>query len=124
MMVTVDLAETGKRELNQRLHGLTTDTEERCWQVLNPRGQHSLAAGLDAPVSVEIMGHAGYYCAGMNKQATIRIKGNAGPGTAENMMSGVVWVKGNASESAGAMALLRGFAAPMHAETAAPGVEL
>ena len=53
-----------------------------------PPRRHAVAAGLDAPVTVEIDGHVGYYCAGMNKQATVIIHGNAGVGVAENMMSG------------------------------------
>ena len=74
----------------------------RHWRVLNPRGAHALAVGIDAPIEVEIEGHAGYYCAGMNKQATVRVHGNAGVGVAENIMSGTVVVEGNASQSAGA----------------------
>ena len=61
-----------------------------------------IAAGLDAPITVEIEGHVGYYCAGMNKEATIILNGNAGQGVAENMMSGRVHVKGDASQAAGA----------------------
>ena len=70
--------------------------------MLNPRGAHALAVGIDAPIEVEIEGHAGYYCAGMNKQATVRVHGNVGVGCAENIMSGAVIVDGNASQSAGA----------------------
>jgi len=103
-MIAVDLARTEKRELNHRLHALAPDTAETQWQVLNPKGQHALAAGLDAPIDVSIMGHAGYYCAGMNKQASVTIHGNAGVGVAENMMSGRVHVLGDASQSAGATA--------------------
>jgi methylamine---glutamate N-methyltransferase subunit B len=29
------------------------------WRVLNPRGAHALAVGIDAPLDVEIEGHAG-----------------------------------------------------------------
>jgi glutamate synthase domain-containing protein 3 len=57
---------------------------------------------VDAPITVEIDGNAGYYCAGMNKRANIIINGSAGVGVAENMMSGRVHVKGDASASAGA----------------------
>ena len=103
-MICVDLALSSKRELNQRLHDLAPDTDQTRWQVRNPQGQHALAAGLDAPVSVEIMGHAGYYCAGMNQQASVTIHGNVGVGVAENMMSGRVHVLGDASQSAGATA--------------------
>ncbi|WP_066556136.1 protein glxC [Croceicoccus bisphenolivorans] len=103
-MHVVDLATTTRRELNQQLHALAADTNDTHWRIDNPEGQHALVAGLDAPVTVEIMGHAGYYCAGMNKLATVIIGGNAGVGVAENMMSGTVHVKGDASQSAGATA--------------------
>ncbi len=95
----VDLAVTPLRELNQALHAPDVSGSFR---VLNPRGAHAIAVGIDAPVEVDIDGHAGYYCAGMNKQATVRVHGNAGVGLAENIMSGTVVVEGNASQSAGA----------------------
>ena len=100
----VDLAQASVRELNQALHELKRDTNETHWRVLNPRGRHSVAAGVDASISIEINGHVGYYCAGMNKHANIVVHGNAGTGVAENMMSGVVHVHGDASQSAGATA--------------------
>jgi methylamine---glutamate N-methyltransferase subunit B len=95
----VDLAATPLRELNAALH--QPEPAPR-WRVLNPRGAHALAAGIDAPIEVEIEGHAGYYCAGMNKQATVHVHGNVGVGVAENIMSGRVVVDGSASQSAGA----------------------
>jgi methylamine---glutamate N-methyltransferase subunit B len=98
---TVDLAETTLRELNAALHAVD-DHEPRHWRVLNPRGAHALAVGLDAPIEVDVEGHVGYYCAGMNKRATVRVHGNCGTGAAENIMSGAVVVDGNASQSAGA----------------------
>ena len=90
----VDLAATPLRELNAALHKLRPDTNERHWVVDNPAGRHSVAVGLDAPVTVEINGSVGYYCAGMNKQATVVVHGSAGTGVAENMMSGFVHVDG------------------------------
>jgi methylamine---glutamate N-methyltransferase subunit B len=101
-MITVDLAESSVRDLNQRLHKLPPDTNERAWRVVNPKGAHALVAGIDAPIEITIDGHPGYYCAGMNKRATILINGHCGVGLAENMMSGEVRVKGNASDAAGA----------------------
>lgn len=101
-MRVVDLACTTRRELNASLHALRQDTNETLWRIVNPRGGHALAAGLDAPIAVEIEGHVGYYCAGMNKQARVTVHGNAGVGVAENMMSGTVRVTGDASQSAGA----------------------
>ena len=103
-MPEVDLAVTSKRDLNAALHALPADTNETLWHVANPEGRHALAAGVDAPVTIEIDGHAGYYCAGMNSQATVIVHGNAGVGVAENMMSGRVHVKGDASQAAGATA--------------------
>jgi glutamate synthase domain-containing protein 3 len=97
----VDLAVTSLRDLNAALHEVGDDGPSR-WRVLNPRGAHALAVGIDAPIEVEIEGHAGYYCAGMNKQGTVRVHGNVGVGVAENIMSGTVVVEGNASQSAGA----------------------
>jgi glutamate synthase domain-containing protein 3 len=110
-----DLAVTPLRELNAALHAVD-DSSPRHWRVLNPRGAHALAVGIDAPVEVEIEGHAGYYCAGMNKQATVSVHGNVGVGCAENIMSGAVIVDGNASQSAGAtgrggLVVIRGSAA-------------
>jgi len=101
-MPTVDLARTPLRDLNAALHRLAPDTNETHWRVLNPRGQHSVGVGIDAPILLEIDGHVGYYCGGMNKQATVLVHGNAGQGVAENMMSGEVRVSGDASQAAGA----------------------
>src|SRR5690606_23121692 len=64
-MNTIDLSKTPVRELNQRLHDLTPDTNERLWRVTNLKGEHALAVGLTVPIEVEIDGHVGYYCAGM-----------------------------------------------------------
>ena len=101
-MIEIDLEKEGVRGVNTRLHSLPKDTNERHWLIRNPMGQHAIACGLDAPITVEVGGHAGFYCGGMNKQAEIMIHGHAGPGVAENMMSGIVRVDGNASQSAGA----------------------
>lgn len=101
-MPTFDLATTPLRELNGALHRLASDTNETHWRVLNPRGLHSVAAGIDAPIQIEIEGHVGYYCAGMNQRASVVVRGNAGQGVAENMMSGYVHVQGDASQAAGA----------------------
>ena len=103
-MPDFDLATSEVRDLNQALHELKPDTNETHWKVLNPQGKHALAVGLNLPVTVEIDGHVGYYCAGMNKEATVVVTGNAGVGIAENMMSGEVRVKGDASQAAGATA--------------------
>ena len=101
-MPEIDLAKASVRELNTALHALTAQSNETLWIVRNPGGKHAIAAGLDAPATVEIEGPVGYYCAGMNKHGTVVVRGNAGTGLAENMMSGTVRVTGDASQSAGA----------------------
>ena len=103
-MPEYDLAARPVRELNAMLHGLRQDTNERLWRIDNPDGAHAVAVGLDAPITVEVAGSVGYYCAGMNKQASVIVHGSAGVGVAENMMSGLVHVTGDASASAGATA--------------------
>jgi glutamate synthase domain-containing protein 3 len=101
-MPDIDLAKSSVRELNAALHGLSAQSNETLWIVKNPGGKHAIAAGIDAPATVEIEGPVGYYCAGMNKRGTVIVHGNAGTGVAENMMSGTVRVTGDASQSAGA----------------------
>lgn len=98
----LDLGSLGVRGVNAALYAIPEGSNKAQWQVDNPRGQHAIACGLDAPISVTVNGHAGFYCGGMNQQAEITVRGHAGVGLAENMMSGVVRVTGNASESAGA----------------------
>ncbi|HJT30915.1 MAG TPA: hypothetical protein VJ783_02530 [Pirellulales bacterium] len=101
-VLTFDLDRTSVRELNQFLHHELPRSGARRVEILNPRGQHNLAVGLDAPVHVDIRGHAGYFIAGMNKQAQVTVHGSVGWSVAENIMSGVVRVRGNASECAAA----------------------
>lgn len=99
-----DLAQTTVREVNEFLHHQLKGSGVERVTVANPDGAHSIAVGLDAPVDVDIQGHAGYFIAGMNQQANVTVHGNVGWSVAENMMSGRVHVHGHASESAGASA--------------------
>jgi glutamate synthase domain-containing protein 3 len=99
-----DLAARTLRELNQFLHHELAGGGVKRVQVLNPDGAHNIAVGVDAPVDIEVHGHAGYYCAGMNKQSRVLVHGNVGPGVAEGMVSGTVHVEGFASVAAGAAA--------------------
>ncbi len=100
-MQTLDLEELSVHDVNQRLQGRDGNTDES-YEILNPRGYHSIAAGMHRPIHAVIRGHAGYYCAGMNQKAEVTIEGNAGVGVGENIMSGTVRVKGYASQSAAA----------------------
>ena len=101
-MQTIDLSTTPLRDMNATLQAQTDTTNATAWEVLNPRGAHAIAVGLDAPIDVTVSGSTGYYCAGMNKQARVHVTGSAGPGVAENMMSGTVIIEGDASQYAGA----------------------
>ena len=101
-MNEIDLKAVGVTVVNQKLYKVPKDTNERHWVIRNPMGQHAIACGVDAPLTIDIMGHVGFYCGGMNKQAEIVIDGHAGPAVAENMMSGIVRVKGNCAQGAGA----------------------
>lgn len=101
--VPFDLSRMTVREVNLFLHRLPRG-ERRSVRILNPDGRHSIAAGLDAEIDVDIVGHAGYFIGGMNKLARITVHGNVGWSVAENIMSGLVRVKGNASECAAASA--------------------
>jgi glutamate synthase domain-containing protein 3 len=97
-----DLDEMSLRELNQALHNLTPGSNETAWEVLNPKGNHSVAVGVDQPITIDVRGSVGYYCGGMNDGSAITVHGSAGPGVGENMMSGSITVKGDASQYAGA----------------------
>jgi glutamate synthase domain-containing protein 3 len=97
-VIPIDLATSSVRELNAELHRPSA----RRYEVLNPRGAHAVAAGLTEPLTVDVRGHVGYYCAGMNQRATVTVHGSVSTGVAENMMSGTVRVTGDASQSAGA----------------------
>ncbi|MDX3924268.1 MAG: GXGXG domain-containing protein [Shinella sp.] len=115
-MPVFDLSTTPLRELNSTLHALGAGANDTHFDVVNPRGSHAVAVGIDGPVSVTVKGSVGYYCAGMNDGGSVTVKGSAGPGVAENMMSGTVVVEGDASQYAGAtgrggLLVIRGNAA-------------
>ena len=101
-MQTIDMDTTALRDLNAALQAQAEQTNQTAWEIVNPKGSHAIAVGLDAPIEVTVKGSTGYYCAGMNKQATVHVAGSAGPGVAENMMSGTVVIDGDASQYAGA----------------------
>ena len=100
-MQTLDLSASNLRDINAELQAAKPGTNES-FEIINPRGSHAIAVGLDAPIEVNVKGSTGYYCAGMNQQATVNVIGSAGPGVAENMMSGTVVIEGDASQYAGA----------------------
>jgi methylamine---glutamate N-methyltransferase subunit B len=100
--VMLDAAQLGVSQINRFLHHDVPAREIGIVRIERPGGMHNLAVGLQVPVEVHILGHAGYYACGMNKHARVTVHGNVERGVAENMMSGTVRVTGNASECAGA----------------------
>lgn len=101
-MQTIDMDTTPLRDLNATLQAQSGATNQTAWEIVNPKGSHAIAVGLDADIDVTVKGSTGYYCGGMNKQATVNVQGSVGPGVAENMMSGTVIIDGDASQYAGA----------------------
>ncbi len=63
-MQTIDMATIELRALNAALQPQSQQTNETAWQVMNPRGAHALAVGLDAPIEVPIHGPTGFIAAG------------------------------------------------------------
>ena len=115
-MPTFDLSVQALRDLNGALHSVAEGSNDTAFEVINPRGSHSVAVGIDKPLTVNIKGSVGYYCAGMNDGGDVTVHGSAGPGVAENMMSGKVVIEGDASQYAGAtgrggLLVIRGNAA-------------
>ena len=103
-LASLDLRKLSVRQLNHTLHHEIDPGSLSRVEILNPNGLHNIAVGLDAPIRVDVRGHAGYFLGGMNRQARIVVHGNVGWSVAENMMSGEVRVKGFASQCAGASA--------------------
>ena len=71
-MQTFDLEAQGLRALNAALHAQAETLSQANWEVVNAKGSHAIAVGLDAPIEVTVKGSTGYYCAGMNSQATAK----------------------------------------------------
>ncbi len=85
--------------------------------VRNPGARHNLGVAILQPVTVQIDGSVGYYCAGLIDGATVEVAGSAGWGLAESMMTGLVRVRGSAGN--GAAAAIRGGTVVIHGDAAA-----
>jgi glutamate synthase domain-containing protein 3 len=85
--------------------------------VRNPGARHNLGVAILQPVTVQIDGSVGYYCAGLIDGATFDVAGSAGWGLAESMMNGLVKVRGSAGN--GAAAAIRGGTVVIHGDAAA-----
>ena len=59
-MEKLDLQALGLRALNEKLQKQTDETNQRDWEIINPRGSHAIAVGVDAPINVTVRGSTGY----------------------------------------------------------------
>jgi len=93
-MVTIDLGKTSVREGNEKIRQCGKNGEDV--EVLNPDAQHHIGVGLIHPITVNVKGSAGYFCAGLSDAAHFEVESNVGWGVGDNMYSGSVVVGGNA----------------------------
>lgn len=94
-MVTIDLGKLSVRECNEQIRQCGQNKEDV--EVINPDARHHIGVGLIHPITVNIRGSAGYFCAGLSDAANFIVDSNVGWGVGDNMYSGSVVVGGNAS---------------------------
>lgn len=104
------------REINAEIKKRIQQGEKHI-RVRNPGARHNLGVAILEPVTLELEGSVGYYCAGLIDGPTFEIAGSAGWGLAESMMSGQVVVRGSAGN--GAAAAIRGGTVVIHGDAAA-----
>ena len=100
-MPTFDLSTQTLRDLNSALHSIDAGKNDLAFEVVNPRGSHAVAVGIDQPVSVDVKGSVGYYCAGMNDGGTVVIEGDASQYAGATGRGGLLVIKGNAASRCG-----------------------
>ena len=93
-MVALDLAKLSVREANERIREAGAGGDDV--EILNPDARHHIGVGLIHPITVQVRGSAGYFCAGLSDQAHFEVEHNVGWGLGDNMYSGSVVVGGNA----------------------------
>jgi methylamine---glutamate N-methyltransferase subunit B len=115
-MGTVDCEGRTTREVNAEIKQQVQRGESHI-VVQNPGARHNLGVALLAPVTVQIAGSVGYYCAGMIDGPAFEIAGSAGWGLAESMLNGQVVARGSVGN--GAAAAIRGGTVIVHGDAAA-----
>ena len=95
MEMKLDLSKTSLRDVNQKLHNLPIDTNEKVWRLVNPHGEHACAVGPPSPSKCMSTGISAITAPAMNQRATVIIHGQCGVGVAENIMSGEVRREGH-----------------------------
>ncbi len=54
MTQTLDMAKTPLREVNETLQRQKAGANKTEWMILNPKGSHAVAVGLDGPIKVTV----------------------------------------------------------------------
>jgi methylamine---glutamate N-methyltransferase subunit B len=85
--------------------------------VQDSGARHNLGVAILQPVTIQMDGSVGYYCAGLIDGPKFEIAGSAGWGLAESMMTGHVVVHGSVGN--GAAAAIRGGTVVIHGDAAA-----
>ncbi len=98
-MVTIDLAQTSVRVVNEILRGFGATHQNA--EIVNPDARHYIGVGLITPISVRIRGSAGYYCGGLCDGPNFEVDKNVSWGVGDNLLAGSIVVGGNASAIAG-----------------------
>jgi glutamate synthase domain-containing protein 2 len=98
-MVTIDLAQTPVRKLNETLRGFGATHQNA--EIINPDAKHYIGVGLISPILVRIRGSAGYYCGGLCDGPHFQVDKNVSWGVGDNLLRGSIVVGGNASAIAG-----------------------
>ncbi len=98
-MVQIDLSDVPVREANELIRSYGEQGEDV--DIVNPDARHHIGVGLTSPITVNVKGSAGYFCAGLTDAARFNVESNAGWGLGDNMYTGSVVVGGNASAIAG-----------------------
>ena len=95
---TVDMTST---EVNSKIRELMSEGYGTI-VLKNPRGKHSLAAGILSKLNLIIEGSTGYFGVGLIDGPNVRVNGRVGWSCGENMMSGTVLIEKNAGSTFGA----------------------
>jgi glutamate synthase domain-containing protein 2 len=98
-MVTIDLAQTTVRKVNEILRGFGATHQNA--EIVNPDAKHYIGVGLVTPIKVIIRGSAGYYCGGLCDGPHFKVDKNVSWGVGDNLLAGSVEVGGNAGAIAG-----------------------
>lgn len=97
----IEAGEMTATEVNARIRALMAEGYGTV-VIRDPRGKHSIGAGILSRLNLIIEGSIGYFGLGLIDGPNVRISGRVGWSCGENMMSGTVVVAKNAGSTFGA----------------------